>query len=471
MVLAAFVDSDVHPAVLWRPLALGIVGVAVVQVLVSLFTRNLHRAAAMTAVLLVVVRAGDLPHAALALVLLAAVTAAIALYARMRSTRPTIVAFTRAANPISLILLASVVATGVVNGTAARGLADLQRAPIAHGANEAGPNIYLLLLDGHPRADTLRRVFADNNDTFLAGLEQRGFDVASHSRSNYMYTELTLSSMLHMRHARELLDTEPSTRRLIADNPVFDELRQRGYRIFANAPPWDGVSIRSADTFCGDGGITEFEFHLMRSTAIMRLAQIVAPRLLGDRWRDHVAEAFACLASSLDHGGSQLVFIHLPSPHLPIVFEADGSPAPPELYSDTAHELGASVDAFNEAYIGQLRHINERVISAVDEVIAADPDAILLVMSDHGSESRFNWADARLSDLDERFAILFAGRTFGHPCLFGGAPTPVNVFPTLFDAYLGLAVPRQPDSTFASTAQSKRTTEAIPNPDLGRGSC
>ena len=471
MVLAAFVDSDVHLAVLLRPLALAIVGATAVQVLLTLLTRNPQLAAAITAVVLVALRSGDLPHLALALVLFATVIAAIALYGRIRRTRPTIAALTRAANPLSFILLASVVATGVVNGTAARSLEDIQRPSTAQGAAAPGPSIYLLLLDGYPRLDTLQRLFAHDNGAFVAGLEQRGFHVASHSRSNYMYTELTLSSMLHMRHTDELLDTEPSTRRLIDDNPVFDELRQRRYRILANAPPWDGVAMRSADTFCGDGAMTDFEFHLLRSTAILPLTQVVAPSLLGDRWRDSVVTAFACLARSLDYEASQLVVTHVPSPHLPIVFEADGSAAPPELYSDTAHELGLAADAFNEAYIGQLEHINQRVNVAVDELIAADPDAVVIVISDHGSESRFNWGDARLSDLDERFSNFFAARTPGHACLFGGAPTPVNTFPTVFNAYFGLDIALQPDSTYVSTAQSKRTTEAVPNPDLGRGSC
>lgn len=471
MVLAAFVDSDLHPAVLWRPLALAAVGASVVQILLTVLTGKPHRAAVVTAGVLVAIRAGDLPHVALALVLLAAVAAAIAFYARIRRTRPTIATLTRAANPISFILLVSVVASGVANGTAGRIVADLQRPAVALGAAEESPNIYVLLLDGHPRADTLQRVFAYDNDAFLAGLEQRGFDVASHSRSNYMYTELTLSSMLHMRHTGELFETEPSSRRLIADNPVFAELRERGYRIFANALPWEGVAMRSADSFCGDGSTTEFEFHLMHVTALLPLAQVVEPTLLGDRWRKYVDQAFSCLSRSLDYGASQLVFTHVPSPHLPIVFQADGAPAPLAIYSDTAQELDISADTFNRAYVDQLEHIHERVILAVDEVITADPDAIVLVMSDHGSESRFDWADARLSDLDERFGILFAARTPGRDCLFGGAPTPVNTFPVILDEYFGLDIARQPDSTFVSTAQAKRDTETIPNPDLHRGSC
>ena len=58
------------------------------------------------------------------------------------------------------------------------------------------PDIYVILLDGYPRADTLARLFDFDNGPFLAALEAKGFDVSAGSSSNYMYTELTLDFAL-----------------------------------------------------------------------------------------------------------------------------------------------------------------------------------------------------------------------------------------------------------------------------------
>ena len=59
-------------------------------------------------------------------------------------------------------------------------------------ANGNSPNIYILLLDGYPRADTLAERYDFDNRPFLEELRDRGFDVAERSRTNYMFTQLVL---------------------------------------------------------------------------------------------------------------------------------------------------------------------------------------------------------------------------------------------------------------------------------------
>ena len=104
----------------------------------------------------------------------------------------------------------------------------------------------VLLLDGYPRADWYGRLFGGDNSAFLDGLEARGFSVADESTSNYMFTQLTLASMFHMRPVPEIPELEPvlngsmhghpRLRNTINDNPVFDFLRDRGYRIVTFGP-------------------------------------------------------------------------------------------------------------------------------------------------------------------------------------------------------------------------------------------
>lgn len=71
-----------------------------------------------------------------------------------------------------------------------------QRVAPATAASETDlPNIYLVLLDGYPRADKLASVFGIDGSEFISGLDDRGFVVASHSRSNHSSTRLTLAQM------------------------------------------------------------------------------------------------------------------------------------------------------------------------------------------------------------------------------------------------------------------------------------
>ena len=466
MVLALFVDTDVSPAALWRPLAIALGVTIVLQLALGMALRHRHRAATIVAGVLLLLRSDDLPHLIAALVLVLAGTAAFLWFARVRHLRPTTIAFTRLANAMSLILVVTVVGTGAANGSWSRAAADLALAPDAGTAESGGPNIYALLLDGYPRGDTLQRLFGYDNKAFTRGLRARAFEVADHSRSNYMFTELTLASMFQMRYLDAATDRERDIRRLFVDNPVIDRLRAAGYGVHANATPWEGATLRTADQLCGDGDVTNFEMHLMRSTLVFPVLLAVQPEFLADLHRRFVRHSFACLDPAV--GGPAFHWTHVPSPHLPIVFEADGTPADTALYSDTAQELGLDDEDYAEAYVGQVAYVNRLVLEAVDRIVAADPSAVIVVFSDHGSESRLDWSDGTRSDLDERFGNLFAARTPGHECLFGDAPTLVNVFPRLLNAYLDTRYAEQSDKLFISTPGSKLALDEIPNPDSGR---
>jgi hypothetical protein len=111
---------------------------------------------------------------------------------------------------------------------------------------------------------------------------------------------------------------------------------------------------------------------------------------------------------------------------------------------------------FEEAYTDGLQFLNDQVLDAIDEIHrrSATPP-VIVVFSDHGSESRLNWDNALLSDLDERFANLFAAATPGAPDLYGDDPTPVNLFPLLLNEYLGADVPLAPDGLFVSPVQDR----------------
>ena len=79
-----------------------------------------------------------------------------------------------------------------------------------------------------------------------------------------------------------------------------------------------------------------------------------------ERVRDGL-EAFATVAS--DDGGPTFAFIHLPSPHLPVVFAADGgaAPLPP---SGDIHGGGPEDQLPAAAYQDQLEFLNGQVLDA-----------------------------------------------------------------------------------------------------------
>ena len=459
LVLVAYVDSGVNVTFIARSLVVVLGGTLVVLGVARVLTGGWQRAAIVAMGLLAVLRSGSPIHAVAALVLIALVLAAVLLARRMWPTRFDIASFTRTANGLAVILVAVILAGGVTNGTLGRIPDDLRQGaslPEGDGGREDHdePDVYLFVLDGYPRADTLQRLFDYDNSAFLRELAVAGFDLSSGSRSNYMYTALTLSSMLHGRHVLDLEPgSEPSAlRHLINDNAVFDELRSHGYAIVSTASPWDVVSVHNTDYRCGDGPMNGFEFHLLRSSLLMGPLMLVNPDLLADRHRAFIAGAFECANAAMRSplGAPRFVLVHAGAPHIPIVFDEAGESAPLEYYSDTFQELNLPQHEVDAAYIGQVEYVNGEVLAAADQIIERDPTAAIVIMSDHGSESEFVWGNARLSDFDERFNILFASRTPGHPDLYGPEPTAINTLTKLLNAYLGTDLPEASDTLFFS---------------------
>lgn len=345
-------------------------------------------------------------------------------------------------------------------------------------AAEVGPDVLVLLLDGYPRADTLERLFGVDNAPFLDALRERGFMVAERSRSNYTSTALTLTSMFHMRHLDQLpeysdpnqgaLGDGPRIRNLINDNPVFDQFRALGYRIVSIPPGIDRVSVRAADEVYEGEHLREFEFHLLRSTALGGLISLVDPAFLAREHRDRVVSAFERLE---DVGGTapggRFIFAHVLKPHLPIVFRRDGSLIPAPYSADFFTDMPAldadELDEFTRSYADQLSWLNRRVLEAMNSVIAANPEAVIIVMADHGTATHFRWEDLD-SDLAERFSTLFAARTPERSRVFSDDQTPINLFPHLFNAYFAGDYQLQPDTSFAGVGDFV----AVPNPDAER---
>jgi hypothetical protein len=322
------------------------------------------------------------------------------------------------------------------------------------GAHPARPDIHVILLDGYPRADTLERLFDFDNGRFVRGLETLGFEVADASRSNYAYTPLTLASMLHMSHLEDLDRPESlgGLRAMINATPVFDELRSRGYDIVSTAVPWEQVSLRNADFVCGDSGLmSDFELHVTRATLVAEVLTALVPDWEAARHRDFVRRELDCIeeAASGTHG-PRLTLAHVASPHLPIVFGEDGSPASPELFAEFPDGFAGTRDEYVAGYVDQLGYVNGRLLDILDRVVQRSPTAVVIVMSDHGSESRFVYDDALRSDVDERFGVLFAARTPGHDSLFDDDVSLVNTFPNLMNAYFEANYAELPDRFFIS---------------------
>ncbi|MFL5681302.1 MAG: hypothetical protein ACJ77B_11955 [Chloroflexota bacterium] len=489
--LSLFVASGASPFATTRMILVSVAACLVVSAASGALMRDRHRGGLLAlAVILILITGNNTMRLAAILIGIAAL-AVERIASRRRPSRLSWPLVTRLGNMAGVILLLAVGIKAAQDGTLTAIVDDVHtegpafiRPPAAAPAFIAPvaaqrPDIYVVLLDGYLRPDKQASLFGHDDSAFVDALEGRGFDVAARSRSNYLLTILSLSSALNMRHLTDqtLLATLPASdvrhvraaRRLLNDNEVFRELHAQGYETVALSPGFEEVALRDADRFIDTGQLNEVEVLTFRQTLLGELVSSVAPNAFADSQRARIDATFAAAASvaAEPHDRPRFVFIHVPSPHAPVVFDAAGGPVAARdlrtFYEESGPVRGLTRAQFGAAYSGQIEYLNRKAVGLVDAILGANrTPPVILVMSDHGSASALDFADPEHGDLDERSSNLFAAFTPGHDGMYGDDITLVNVFGRLLDAYFGTSHPAQPDTLYRWTGSSVFNLVAVP---------
>jgi hypothetical protein len=406
VILGRFAD-DVFPAsYLLRPMAVALLLAALIG-LASQVARGYAVAVAGGVALLVAVPA---PAVALSMVAVALGVVLLRRLGRSPGTGET------AALVLAFIFcaLGAVRALPVIHVPASTGAVD--------GDAESSAPMVLVLLDGYPRSDTLEELGIDNG-AFVAALEERGFEHYPDAHSLNRSTHRTLQAML--------TDDE------VSDTPVnVEELRAIHRRLpvpegFVAVDPPIGFVTLGSGRHLTPGGPNDFEADLLGRSIIGTVAPDVGWAFLLSGLRGGLDSALD-LATSTD---DPRVFVHLMVPHRPFLYGPDGStdvprPCWPEcqVFADSMQDLGITRAQWKEGMTEQLDALHPRLLRAVDEILADEPDAVIVLFSDHGG--RMDEADR-----DEWHRTFLAAHTPGHPGLFDDSPRPDTIIRTLVEAY------------------------------------
>lgn len=230
-ILDAYLATVEPLQVLGRPVLVGLAAIALLQTFLAALTRHSQLGALIAASLFMAILSP----------LFWAVVCAICVFVALvrkgagaeRESRRGWKQFTLALNVFGLLLLAANLVQ--VKWSPADSRMTVAFAP---DLDVHPPDIYLLMLDGYPRADTLASDFGYDNGPFLTSMERLGFSVAWDAHSNYNSTILTLVSMFNIRDARELVPTDvkpPKDFELLSQAlngaSGLSELRNAGYEI------------------------------------------------------------------------------------------------------------------------------------------------------------------------------------------------------------------------------------------------
>ncbi|MDX1657203.1 MAG: sulfatase-like hydrolase/transferase [Nitriliruptorales bacterium] len=379
------------------------------------------------------------------------------------------------ANVVALVLL--VVGAWPLAGEAveAVGRGDAARAELAavfDGAPD-GPvrDIYYVVLDRYPRADTLEELYGYDNSQFLGFLEASGFHVADDSLANYPKTAHSLAASLNMTYLDELeetvatkdLDDWGPVYRMLDDHRVGQLLTDAGYEYLHLGTWWQPTAESVlADRILTRNAGSEFG-RLFAETTIWPAVQEVlgSDEPLSNReqlfaFTEHQFDVLDRLAD--DRGNpARFVFAHLTVPHEPYVFEADGTYVPAEVEAARSR---------TERFVPHLEYANRRIRGFVEELSkgrADDEQPIVVVQADEGPHPRsrvaagpdYDWLGAPLSDLREKLRILNAYHLPGvTDDEIPEGITPVNTFRLIFSHYFGADLPLLEDHVYVFPDES-----------------
>lgn len=248
------------------------------------------------------------------------------------------------------------------------------------------PNVYFFLFDGYGGAENLKHYYDYDNEPFLTALEDKGFTVSRDSHNPESLRTVTIvPNLMNMNY---VIDGDMTTAQrdafLVMPN-LFRTFADNGYQINL---------INHLNYFGSEGCnvLTEKQSRRTISDFLLKNSlycqfDFITSELNHYIHADYVATYTGPLFNALDaektcweHVGDKptLTMGYIQCPHAPTILDKNGK------LVDNYENVGWQWDR-HELYLGQLEFVNSHILELVSTIQEHDPDALIIVQSDHGS--------------------------------------------------------------------------------------
>jgi hypothetical protein len=298
------------------------------------------------------------------------------------------------------------------------------------------PDVYLLLLDAYSGEITLEDDFSYDNSKFYKQLEERGFFVQQESFSNYPNTELAMPSIMNMGYIdfiQKIQGEESSdrglTQKLWNENKVMQIFHANEYEIHSFHGRIGSSSDMVTENYC--------KYYLDLNPELMdSLVNFYMPlSIIRTTFLENTHyETVTCVLDTMinfEKKTDQPIYMHMHIrlPHQPLIFDSEGNKIDEPISS---YRFDSEL---KDAYLQQLIFTNKKTIEIIDSIQQKNPDAVIILMSDHGGRFGVNWEDPSELDyfraLNNLNALYFPGKETYFPM----DVSPVNLFRIFFNLY------------------------------------
>ena len=257
------------------------------------------------------------------------------------------------------------------------------------------PNVYYIILDEYANSKSLKKLFDFGNKEFLTNLKDRGFFIPSKGYNNYPSSFPSIPSMLNLNYVNHLDGTLTSSNY----NAIFHKLENQN--LLMQKMNLYGYSIINID-----GGINK-KFSIAEKNLCIN--EFFNPQLVHSLTRismlksldigitiDETRKNRLCVFSDMSTINEQIkgpifVYAHLILPHSPFLFGPNGEYVNPENILLEWETTSEQINSEQNLYLDQLKFTNKKTLELVDKILISDPDALIIIQSDHGLRLGVDW--------------------------------------------------------------------------------
>ena len=256
------------------------------------------------------------------------------------------------------------------------------------------PNVYLLLFDEYPGYKSLKDSFSFRNDSLYQFLESKDFKILK-TFSNYNMTFYSMASMLNMQYIdkpfiplRNTMENDQQRIKEIKSALAVQYFISMGYS-FTNYSIFD---ILDKPSVKGNSFVISQATLITNKIFFNKLLHDIGWNFINGRLKIPYLNYMAMhedrnnkliIKRLLENKPQpnfppQFVYAHFTMPHPPIYYDSAGNYLPIETFFKEDNYLN------KQKFLSQLKYTNSKIKKIVTALSSNDPNAIVIVMSDHG---------------------------------------------------------------------------------------
>ena len=294
------------------------------------------------------------------------------------------------------------------------------------------PDVYTIILDEFSGKNTLKLDFDYDLQPFENKLIERGFFVPA-SFSNYPNTEFSLPSIMNMMYMDKLVIVDKenysrdfqTTQELTENNNVMKIFKVNDYDVITfYGGLGNSYSAKLVDKkLCVFGGFNpEITNNFIDTYLPITYFKEI---LLENLSREKLECVFKTFENNSfeDNSKPKFVLAHLRLPHEPFLYDENGN---------SIHDWKAEG---KPEYLSQLKFAETKILKIIDTIQSHSPDAVIILLSDHGYRAEINWENPKKMDHMRGFNTI---TSLYFPMSYDEVPSEissVNIFRIFFNSY------------------------------------